>query len=114
MTGKLGTFRNGQWFLDLNGDEQWNGCGVDGCAQFGTVGDQPVSGDWNNDQFSNIGVYRNGTWLLDLNGNDQWDGCGTDGCIRSVRLRSTGQRRLEITMVSATSASIAAGLGCWT
>jgi PhoPQ-activated pathogenicity-related protein len=80
VPGKVGVFRNGQWFLDRNGDGQWNGCGVDGCAQFGVAGDKPVSGDWNHDGFSEIGVYRNGNWFLDLNGNRQWDGCGMDGC----------------------------------
>ncbi|MEZ5584680.1 MAG: hypothetical protein R3F37_19625 [Candidatus Competibacteraceae bacterium] len=66
--------------LDLNGNDQWDGCTTDGCIPFGAPSDRPVSGDWNNDGFSDIGVYRNGTWLLDLNGNRKWDGCATDGC----------------------------------
>jgi hypothetical protein len=30
-TAKLGVFRNSDWFLDLNGNGVWDGCGVDRC-----------------------------------------------------------------------------------
>ena len=53
----IGVFRNGGWFLDLNGNGDWNGDGTD-----------------------DIGVFRNGAWFLDRNGNDQWDDCSLDGC----------------------------------
>jgi len=71
----------GEWFLDLNGNRQWEGQETDGRYQFGSVGDWPVSGDWNQDVFAEIGVFRpsTGEWLLDLNGNHRWDGNGTDG-----------------------------------
>ena len=43
---KIGVFRNGQWFLDLNGNGAWKGCGTDGCyASFGLPTDIPVTGD---------------------------------------------------------------------
>ena len=66
--------------MDLNGNDQWDGCGVDGCFVFGSAGDQAVVGDWTGSGQAKIGVFRDGTWYLDLNGNNQWDGCGVDGC----------------------------------
>jgi hypothetical protein len=48
-TSKIGVFRpsTGQWFLDLNGNGQWDGCGVDLCvSNFGRAGDFPVVGKW--------------------------------------------------------------------
>ena len=47
---KVGLYRpaTGEWFLDLNGNGKWDGCGVDGCAQFldKHEGDLPVIGNW--------------------------------------------------------------------
>ena len=44
---KIGVFRKGQWFLDLNGNRSWDGCGTDACiASFGVAGDIPVVGEW--------------------------------------------------------------------
>ena len=79
----IGSFRPSisTWYLDLNGNGQWDGCGADACIKFGMAGDLPVAGDWTGTGQAKIGVYRNGTWYLDLNGNGQWDGCGTDACI---------------------------------
>jgi List-Bact-rpt repeat protein len=48
-TSKIGVFRpsTGEWFLDLNGNGQWDGCGVDLCVtNFGRTGDFPVVGKW--------------------------------------------------------------------
>jgi len=49
-TSKIGVFRpsTGEWFLDFNGNGQWDGCGIDLC---GTnpghqAGDIPVVGKW--------------------------------------------------------------------
>jgi hypothetical protein len=37
----------GQWFLDYNGNDTWDGCSVDLCvAPFGMAGDIPVVGKW--------------------------------------------------------------------
>ena len=83
-----GVFRRGQWFLDLNGNGAWDGCGTDSCyLSFGIPTDVPVAGDWNGTGKSKIGVFRNGQWFLDLNGNGVWDGCGTDGCHLSFGMR---------------------------
>jgi hypothetical protein len=48
-TSKIGLFRaaTGDWFLDFNGNGQWDGCGVDKCiTSFGQEGDLPVAGKW--------------------------------------------------------------------
>ncbi len=70
----------GEWFVDRNGNHQWDGCVADGCYAFGAPGDRPVAGDWNGTGFAKIGVFRNGQWYLDANGNGAWDGCGVDLC----------------------------------
>jgi Divergent InlB B-repeat domain len=49
-TANIGVYRptTGEWFLDLNGNGQWDGCGVDACIQFTgkNEGDLPVVGTW--------------------------------------------------------------------
>ncbi|MDP2606180.1 MAG: NPCBM/NEW2 domain-containing protein [Deltaproteobacteria bacterium] len=81
---QLGLYRpsTGEWFLDYNGDRNWDGCTRDRCLSFGIVG-QPVSGDWDGTGKSKIGVFdpRTGDWFLDLNGNGRWDGCEVDLCV---------------------------------
>ncbi|CDH47363.1 SBBP repeat-containing protein [Candidatus Contendibacter odensensis] len=80
----IGVLRSssGQWFIDLNGNHQWDGCVADGCYDgFGQAGDLPVAGDWNGSGVAKIGVFRNGQWFLDANGNGSWDGCGTELCL---------------------------------
>ena len=74
---KIGVFRNGNWYLDSNGNNAWD-AGSDGAYTFGMAGDIPVVGDWNGDGISKIGVFRNGNWYLDSNGNNAWD-AGSDG-----------------------------------
>jgi hypothetical protein len=69
------------WFLDLNGNGQWDGCVVDACLGFGLPGDLPVVGDWTGTGDAKIGVFRDGLWCLDLSGNGEWDGCSVDACI---------------------------------
>ena len=80
---KIGVFRDGQWFLDFNGDGIWNGCGstsvTDRCFAFGLPTDMPVVGDWNGDGISKIGVFRSGNWYLDYPGTGTWVGCGAPG-----------------------------------
>ena len=80
----IGVLRSstGEWFVDRNGNRQWDGCAVDGCyAGFGQAGDLPVAGDWNGTGFAKIGIFRNGQWYLDANGNGAWDGCGVERCL---------------------------------
>ncbi len=67
----IGIFRDGTWFLDLDGNGRWSNGDVE--AEFGTEGDVPVVGDFNGDGIDQLGVYRAGTWYLDTNGNRRLD-----------------------------------------
>src|SRR5260370_30428281 len=71
---KAAVFRNGLWVVDLNGNFQWDGPGIDRAMMLGQAGDIPVTGDWNGDGRQKAGIFRNGMWVLDYNGNGQWDG----------------------------------------
>jgi hypothetical protein len=76
---KVGTFENGSWHLDVNGNGKLEACGVDRCFNFGGTGDQPVVGAWlPGGGSASVGVFRPGDkyFYLDLNGNGNWDGCG--------------------------------------
>jgi len=67
----IGVFRNGAWYLDVDGDGQWST--PDLLVEFGKEGDLPVVGDWTGDGVTKLGVYRNGTFYLDVNNNHQLD-----------------------------------------
>jgi hypothetical protein len=67
----IGIFRDGQWFLDTDGDGRWTSNDVK--VTFGQKGDLPVVGDWNGDGIDQLGVYRSGTWILDTNNNHAID-----------------------------------------
>ncbi len=75
-TTKIGIYSDGTWYLDVNGNGQWDGEPADKIASFGVglAGAVPVVGDWNGDGITKIGIYQNGYWYLDVNGNGQWDG----------------------------------------
>lgn len=45
---------------------------IDHVFRYGTLGDLPVTGDWNGDGITNIGVFRKGTWILDTNGDGRF------------------------------------------
>ncbi|CDH45014.1 SBBP repeat-containing protein [Candidatus Contendibacter odensensis] len=79
---KIGVFRNGQWFLDANGNGVWDS--ADLSLSFEVAGDKPVVGDWNGSGTAKIGVFHSGTWYLNYNGSGFWNGCGisatTDRC----------------------------------
>ena len=83
-TVRIGVYRQGQWYLDKNGNGVWDGCGVDTCIDsFGLPADIPIVGDWTGAGIERIGTYRQGQWYHDKNGNGIWDGCGVDTCIDS-------------------------------
>lgn len=50
-----GVFVNGQWFIDLNGNGQWDP--GDLWAKLGHDGDLPVTGDWDGDGKTDIGIF---------------------------------------------------------
>ena len=67
----IGTFKNGVWNLDMNGDGEFDH--NDATADFGRAGDTPLVGDFNGDGVEEIAVYRSGTWIVDSNGNREID-----------------------------------------
>jgi hypothetical protein len=69
--GFPGIFRSGQWWLDLNGDDQWSPA-ADTVFNYGIAGDVPMLGDWDNTGRIRIGIFRNGQWWLDIDGDGQW------------------------------------------
>jgi hypothetical protein len=75
---KIGIYRDGEWYLDYNGNFQWEGLMVDRGTYFGAAGWKPVTGDWNGDGRKKLGIFRDGQWYLDFNGNFQFDGAATD------------------------------------
>ncbi|GEM_PF-1721907 len=77
---KIGIYADGVWYLDMNGNGQWDGEGIDVLGRFGAglPNALPVTGDWNGDGITKIGVYSNGSWYLDANRNWVWDGAPTD------------------------------------
>ncbi len=76
VSSKIGVFRAGYWYLDVNGDDAWDAGDIQ--FSFGAASDIPVVGDWNGDGVDTIGVFRDGYWYIDDNGNDQWDGDAGD------------------------------------
>jgi len=71
---KIGTYYNGTWSIDLNGNYSWDGAAIDKLFTFGRAGNTSVFGDWNGDGKSEAGVYNDGTWYLDYNSNGVYDG----------------------------------------
>ena len=51
----VGVFRDGQWFIDLNGNGVWDE--GDLWAKLGYRGDKPVTGDWDGDGKDDIGIF---------------------------------------------------------
>jgi exo-beta-1,3-glucanase (GH17 family) len=64
---KIGAFRAGVWFLDMNGNSVWDV--GDRAFSWGLSSSVPVVGDWNGDGHSKAGIFENGTWYLDYNGD---------------------------------------------
>ncbi len=77
--GKIGVFKNGQWYMDASGNGIWEGQPPDQATNFGIGGDFPVTGDWDRDTIPEVGVFRNGQWFVDVGGyNNLWGGTATD------------------------------------
>jgi hypothetical protein len=86
-TAQIGVFTpsTGLWKLDRNGNDLWEGCGVDLClSPFGQSGDLPVVGHWQATTGTyKIGFYRSstGSWRLDGNNNGKLNPCSVDPCL---------------------------------
>ena len=65
----IGVYRNGDWYIDRNGDGRWER-GVDLLLEgIGRDGEIPVVGDFNGDGIDEIGMYKDGRWRLDTTGD---------------------------------------------
>jgi len=65
-TSKIGLFRKGTWYLDIDGTHQLPSSKAIG---WGKEGDVPMVGDWNGDGRTKIGVFSKGIWYLDIDGS---------------------------------------------
>jgi hypothetical protein len=72
VQSKIGVFRSGQWWLDVDGDFQWTAA-ADRVSNLGQNADIPIVGDWDGTGVLRIGVFRSGQWWLDMNGDGVWD-----------------------------------------
>ena len=52
---EIGVYYKGEWFLDLNGNGQWDP--EDLWAKLGSQQDRPVAGDWDGDGKDDIGIF---------------------------------------------------------
>jgi hypothetical protein len=52
---EIGIYYKGEWFLDLNGNGQWDP--EDLWAKLGSEQDRPVTGDWDGDGKDDIGIF---------------------------------------------------------
>jgi len=66
-TKHIGSFRNGVWYLDINGNGVFDS--GDKTIAFGQAGDVPIVGDWNGTGKIKLGLFRQGTFILDLSGH---------------------------------------------
>jgi len=79
---RIGVYWNGHWYLDRNGNGQWDNAADINYPDFGVglTGAIPVVGNWagSSGTGDKIGVFWNGKWYLDKSGNGAWDGISTD------------------------------------
>jgi hypothetical protein len=84
LQSRIGVFRpsTGEWFLDRNGNGQWEPTSDRYIRSSGRAGDYPVVGNWTGTNVSNIGTFTpaTGTWRLDTNGDGVLN-CASDTCI---------------------------------
>jgi hypothetical protein len=64
---KIGVFRNGTWYLDMNNNHQWDA--ADQYFVYGQAGDTPLVGDWDGSGTPKVGVSRSGNWMLNISGD---------------------------------------------
>ena len=74
---RIAIYRDGDWFLDKNGNGKWSDCDIDGCIT--NIHKQwdnptPIVGDWDGNGKTKFGLFKYGQWVLDLNGSGQWEG----------------------------------------
>ncbi len=52
---EIGVFRDGRWYLDLNGNGRWDE--NDLWVKLGSETDKPVTGDWDDDGKTDVGIF---------------------------------------------------------
>lgn len=69
---KIGVYRDGDWYIDYNGDGKWNegDIKIKGEKVEGAV---PVVGDWSGEGVDRIGLFVDGQWMLDTTGDFKFD-----------------------------------------
>ncbi len=65
---KIGVYRGGKWYLDVNGNGQWDKGDVL-VENFDEASGVPVVGDFNGDGIDEIGLFNEGKWTLDTTGD---------------------------------------------
>ncbi|MBL8852370.1 MAG: hypothetical protein JNK57_00235 [Planctomycetaceae bacterium] len=62
----------GQWTFTTE-DDKGSLKKADISSNFGTLGSQPLVGDFNGDGIDQIAIFKDGYWFIDSNGNGSWD-----------------------------------------
>jgi hypothetical protein len=72
---KIGIYRNGKWFIDYNGNGQWDSedIYIDNADYHLGSGGIPVVGDFSGDGIDKIGLFIDGVWHLDTAGDFKFD-----------------------------------------
>ncbi len=65
---KIGVYRHGTWFLDVNGNGEWDEGDVM-VEHFSAEEGIPVVGDFNGDGIDDIAVFAHGQWDIDTTGD---------------------------------------------
>jgi hypothetical protein len=73
----IGVYRNGDWYLDIDGDGIWNAA-VDKHFSFGGAGYAPFTGNWTGDGKWKAGLFQgvspnNAFFTIDYDGNGTYD-----------------------------------------
>ncbi|QGJ72276.1 Hypothetical protein PBC10988_39940 [Planctomycetales bacterium 10988] len=68
---KVGVYRNGIWYLDVDGDGQFTA--TDEVVHLGEDVGLPIVGDFDGDGVDELGLYQEGVWKIDTNGDHQLD-----------------------------------------
>ena len=73
-SAQIATYNNGNWWVDINRNDAWDGPGTDlKIDNFGSAGDQAAIGDLDSDGKDELALFHAGTWKVDKNNNYVWD-----------------------------------------
>lgn len=89
---ELALFVNGEWFIDINGNGQWDENDLWG--RLGSKGDQPVVGDWDGDGKDDIGIFGP-RWARDFVAIENEPGLPDAGNRRDVDAENAAEKRVD-------------------